>query len=72
MDTGRIQAVLLANTRANVIYERFYVKLSDLERASIREAFHLASHGLSLGTAAEAEQCSRYRYVAVTWQLLLY
>ena len=59
--TGRVQALVLANTRTNVIYERFYAKFSDLERASIREAFQQAGEGLALGVAEEAESCSRYR-----------
>ena len=63
MDTGRIQAVVLANNRSNVIYERFYAKFSDLERASIREAFQHAGESLPSGSTDEHEQCSRYRWV---------
>ncbi|KAK9804931.1 hypothetical protein WJX73_000481 [Symbiochloris irregularis] len=55
------EAISLTNTKSNVIYERFYSKFSDWERAGIREAFAQASDGLQLGVAEEAEQCSRYR-----------
>lgn len=62
MDTGRILAVILTNSRTNVIYERFYAKFSDLERAGIREAFQQAGEGVVLGAGEEAETCSRYRW----------
>ena len=61
MECGRIQAVAVCNTKHNVIYERFYSKFSDLDRAGIREAFLLAGQGVQLGAAEDAEQSSRFR-----------
>lgn len=61
MDSGRVQAVLLANSRSNIIYERFYARYSDTERASIRDVFQQVSQAVTGAVGEEAEQSSRYR-----------
>ena len=79
MDTGRIQALILANPTGHVIYERFYAKFGDQERSNIREALYTAGRLAKTpvpGMAAEA--CSRFRSVccrdilsAWGWQIRL-
>ncbi|CAL8469515.1 g9056 [Coccomyxa elongata] len=44
---GRIQCALIATTSSHVIYERFYDRFSDIEKAEIRSAFHSAQRELS-------------------------
>ena len=62
LETGRIQAVVLANNTGHVVYERFYAKFGDLDRANIREALYLAGKQARARTpGAVAEACSRFR-----------
>ena len=62
MDTGRIQALVLANATGHVIYERFYAKFSDQERSNIREALYSAGQlAKSPGPGLAAEACARFR-----------
>jgi len=59
MDTGRVQALIVATTAGHVIYERFYERFTDLDRADIRAACqqtHDAEH-----SAQVAESVSRFR-----------
>ena len=66
MDTGRIQALILANPTGHVIYERFYSKFGDQERSNIREALYTAGQlAKSPGPGLAAEGCSRFRSASV-------
>ncbi len=44
---GRIQCALIATASSNVIYERFYERFSEVEKAEIRSAFQNAQRELS-------------------------
>lgn len=48
MSTGRIHCVCLATKGGEVIYERFYDRLSELDKAEARAAFSLASSNVRL------------------------
>jgi hypothetical protein len=50
MSTGRIHCVLIATKAGEVVYERFYDRLSELDKAEIRAAFQLASSNVRLST----------------------
>lgn len=62
MSAGRIELILIATTSGNVIYERFYERVGEHEKAELRE---------NLAEAAEkcrsrldhSEFASRYRQV---------
>ncbi len=51
-DYGRIQAIVIATVSGNVVYERFYDALTDLDkadlRASLQEVHLLYHHGQAL------------------------
>ena len=59
MDIGRVQALVIATVSGHVIYERFYERFSDLDRADIRAAC-LQALGADRGTG-NAESVSRLR-----------
>jgi hypothetical protein len=61
MDTGRIQAVVIATAAGNVVYERFYDAFSEVEKADVRGSFHEASSALLNKAQEEAEYVARYR-----------
>mmetsp|Transcript_4593 Transcript_4593/g.7875 ORF Transcript_4593/g.7875 Transcript_4593/m.7875 type:complete len:150 (-) Transcript_4593:414-863(-) len=48
MSTGRVHCVCLATKTGEVIYERFYDRLSELDKAEARAAFSLASNNVRL------------------------
>lgn len=60
MDTGRIQAVIIATVSGHVIYERFYERFTDLNRADIRAACQ-HTHAADRASTSEAEAISRIR-----------
>ena len=61
MDLGRVQSFLLASSAGNVIYERFFAKFTDTEKADIRAAFHhTVASGLD-NPRDEAEYAGRYK-----------
>lgn len=49
MSFGRVHCFLVASRDGQVIYERFYDRLSELEKAEVRAAFQLASSNVRLG-----------------------
>ena len=42
-DYGRIQALIVANLKGHVVYERFYSAFTDLERADMRSAMQVGT-----------------------------
>jgi hypothetical protein len=61
MDCGRIQCFLIATTTGSVVYERFYLRFTDVEKADIRAAFQRASEFLITGASDESEFADRYK-----------
>lgn len=64
MDTGRVQALIIATASGHVIYERFYERFSDLDRAEIRAAC-LQALGADRSSGS-AESVSRLRCASLT------
>jgi hypothetical protein len=60
---GRIQCTLIATSSSQVIYERFYERFSDVEKAAIRSAFQSAQRTLS---ADRPESVGRLRYIVTS------
>lgn len=56
---GRIQCALIATSGSHVIYERFYERFTDEEKAAIRSAFQTAQKTLS---PEKPEAVGRLRY----------
>ena len=50
MSLGRIHCFLIATKGSDVIYERFYDRLSEAEKAEVRAAFFQASSGAKLSS----------------------
>ncbi len=44
---GRIQCVLIATAGNNIVYERFYERFTDIEKADIRHSFQHAQKQLT-------------------------
>ena len=63
MDCGRIQCFLIATATGSVVYERFYLRFSDVEKGDIRAAFQRASETALPGAPDESEFADRYKYV---------
>lgn len=55
---GRIQCALIATASSNIIYERFYERFSDIEKADIRSCFQRAQNQL---TQNNTECTGRFR-----------
>lgn len=62
MDFGRVVCVLIATRSGQVIYERFYVRLSEAEKADIRLGLDAVSQHWLEDTPEEAERVGRYKY----------
>ncbi len=65
MSYGRIHCLLFATRNGEVIYERFYDRLSELEKADIRRAFCLASSNLK-SIPDDSDHIGAYRCVLLT------
>ncbi len=63
MEFGRIQCVLVATSVGDVVYERFYDKFSDLEKADIRAAFYSTTEPYLQSLADGAEYAARFKSV---------
>lgn len=61
MDFGRVVCVLVATRSGQVIYERFYIRLSEAEKADIRLGLDAVSEHWLEDTPEEAERIGRYR-----------
>ena len=48
MSLGRIHCFLVATKNSDVIYERFYDRISEVEKAEVRAAFFQAFTGFKL------------------------
>ncbi|DBA87000.1 TPA: hypothetical protein ACH3X2_000380 [Trebouxia sp. C0005] len=69
MDCGRIQCFLIATTTGSVVYERFYLRFTDVEKADIRAAFQRASEFLITGASDESEFADRYKAGSIALRL---
>ena len=63
MEFGRIQSVLVATSVGDIVYERFYDKFSDLEKADIRAAFYSTTEPYLQSLADGAEYAARFKQV---------
>lgn len=63
MDASRVIAVLVSTFDGSVVYERFWTRLSELERADLRAAAAATAAGLFAGTgiADGKEAIGRHR-----------
>ena len=60
MDTGRIQSIVIATASGNVVYERFYERISEHEKAELRASLAETADASS-STREEPEFAARYR-----------
>lgn len=61
MSFGRIHCFLVATKAGDVIYERFYDRLSEVEKAEVRAAFQLASSNVRLND--DQDYCGAFKWV---------
>mmetsp|Transcript_28854 Transcript_28854/g.73613 ORF Transcript_28854/g.73613 Transcript_28854/m.73613 type:complete len:151 (-) Transcript_28854:217-669(-) len=74
MSYGRIHCFLVATKGGDVIYERFYDRLSEVEKAEVRTAFQLASSNVRLA-GDDQDYCGAYksaRFVFISQGDLVY
>ena len=57
---GRIQCVLIATTGSSIVYERFYERFTDIEKADIRKSFQQTQTQL---TQSNTECIGRFKSV---------
>ncbi len=69
MASGRIHCVLVATKLGEVVYERFYDRLSELDKAEIRAAFQLASSNVRL-SVDDADYAGIFRLGLPTFQTM--
>lgn len=60
MDFGKIHCFLVASKGMDVIYERFYDRLSEAEKADVRAAFSTAAGNVRM-TVDEQDFCASYK-----------
>ena len=63
MDTGRILSIVIATSSGNVVYERFYERVSELEKAELRASLAETADANSSSTREEPEFAARYRWI---------
>ena len=61
MDVGRVQAIIIANTEGQVIYERFFEKINEQEKAELRASIAEAAESITVSPADGIDFASRYR-----------
>ncbi len=61
MDAGRVQLILVATTSGNVIYERFYERLGENDKAEMRASLAEAAERCLSNRIEASESASRYR-----------
>ena len=54
---GRIQCVLIATTGSNIVYERFYERFTDIEKADIRHSFQQTQSQLTQSSTECIGRC---------------
>ena len=52
---------MIATTAGSVVYERFFLRFTDVEKADIRAAFQRASEAALPGASEESEFADRYK-----------
>lgn len=62
MDTGRIQSVIIATASGNVVYERFYERMSEHDKAELRASLAEAAETSTSSSRDESEFAARYRW----------
>ena len=61
MDIGRVRLVLIATSAGSVIYERFYERLAENDKAEMRASLAEAAEKCSASPIEGAEFASRFR-----------
>ena len=61
MDIERVQLILVATSAGNVIYERFYERLAENDKAELRSSLAEAAEKCSASSIEGAEYATRYR-----------
>ncbi|CAL5229723.1 g13100 [Coccomyxa viridis] len=69
---GRIQCVLIATTGSNIVYERFYERFTDIEKADIRHSFQQTQSQLTQSTTECIGRCRAAATVAYAKGDLVY
>lgn len=65
MDLGRIVCILFATKTGKVLYERFYAKFSEAEKAEVRAGLDAASAPVIDSLPDEKPRVAKYKYVCV-------
>ncbi|GFR40120.1 hypothetical protein Agub_g674 [Astrephomene gubernaculifera] len=70
MDTGRLHCFLVATRAGDVIYERFFDRFTELEKAEIRAAFSAASSNVRINLEEQdfiaPYKLARFAFIPVT------
>lgn len=61
MDAGRVQLILVATSTGNVVYERFYERMGENEKAEMRASLAEAAEKCSTSATESSDFASRYR-----------
>lgn len=64
-DFGRVHCVVVATKAGEVVYERFYDRFTELDKAEIRAAFQQATDNVSLAHDNQ-DFCGTFRCVRAT------
>ena len=62
MDSGRIQAIIIAASSGNVIYERFYDSFSEQDKAELRASLSESAEQSLRSNPSGHEFISRWRF----------
>ena len=62
MDCGRIQAIVIASSAGNVVYERFYDKFSEQDKAEMRACLAESAEERLQDSPGQTEFVSRWRW----------
>lgn len=60
-DFGRVHCLVVATKAGEVVYERFYDRFSELDKAEIRAAFQQATDNINLASDNQ-DFCGTFRY----------
>lgn len=65
MDVDRIQAIVIANSVGQVIYERFFERYNEQEKAELRASIAEVAESSYSSPASGVESASRFRHDSV-------
>jgi hypothetical protein len=69
-DFGRVHCILVATKAGEVVYERFYDRYSELDKAEIRAAFQRGADGVNLADD-NRDFVGAFRWAACVWRVLM-